>query len=112
MRRLLAILLQTAGRRVLTASNGEEALLVLQGSVRPCVILLDLMMPVMNGPEFRQRQLADPAIADIPVVLISALNDVVQHAETLRADGFVKKPFDPDAAVQASTICRCPRNVP
>lgn len=93
---------------MLTASNGAEALQVLQSGERPCVILLDLMMPVMDGPQFRMRQLEDPSFAHIPVVLVSALNDVVQYAETLRAAGFLRKPFDPDEAVRLAH-CRCPQ---
>jgi CheY-like chemotaxis protein len=50
----------------------REALELLRGGLRPSSILLDLMMPVMDGWDFRQEQLADPALKDIPVVLITA----------------------------------------
>src|SRR5205823_1575262 len=57
----------------------------------PCIILLDLMMPVMDGQTFRMAQLSDPRIAHIPIVVISAYRDI-QDAERLKATRFVKKP--------------------
>lgn len=66
---------------VIAASNGQEALDVLRrGPGRPCVILLDLMMPVMDGKTFCVELGKDPALRDIPVVVMSAhanLNSVV-----------------------------------
>jgi CheY-like chemotaxis protein len=57
-----------------SASNGQERLTTLQGSPQhPCVILLDLMMPVMNGWEFRQAQRRSQILSAIPVVVISAI---------------------------------------
>ncbi len=107
IRRLLAALLRSAGRRVMQASNGVQALEVLRGPVRrPCIILLDMMMPVMNGVEFRKVQLDDPELRSIPVVFFSALAEVVQHAAALGAAGCVCKPFDPDDLV-AMLTCRC-----
>jgi CheY-like chemotaxis protein len=65
--------LEDAGYRVLFAKNGREALDLLRGSAhRPALILLDLMMPVMDGPQFRKEQVADPRLAAIPVVVLSA----------------------------------------
>ena len=56
-----------------TASNGRQALDWLhQCPSHPCVILLDLMMPVMDGRTFREEQLRDPVLADVPVVVLSA----------------------------------------
>jgi CheY-like chemotaxis protein len=73
IRETLADLLQDEGYVVMTAINGKEALTRLRaGSARPCVILLDLMMPVMSGAEFYAEMRSDPALADIPVVVISA----------------------------------------
>ncbi|MBM3461560.1 MAG: response regulator [Armatimonadetes bacterium] len=107
IRRLLAVVLRTAGRVVFTAANGQEALTLLHGdNPRPCIILLDLMMPVMDGLQFRQEQLDDPSVSDIPVVLFSALNEVVERARELNAAGYVKKPFDPDKVVEMLD-CRC-----
>lgn len=71
IRETLRDLLEDEGYQVLEASNGREALARLRhGSV--CVVLLDLMMPIMDGWEFREEQLADPAIASVPVVIITA----------------------------------------
>jgi CheY-like chemotaxis protein len=65
--------LEDAGYRVLAARHGQEALALLRdGGTRPCLILLDLMMPVMDGWQFRELQSKDPALADIPVVALSA----------------------------------------
>ena len=60
------------GFEVVTAANGLEALERLRHSPRPSAILLDLMMPVMDGWEFRNTQLSDPSLRDIPVLVISA----------------------------------------
>ena len=57
---------------VASASNGREALQMLRDGLRPTAIVLDLMMPVMDGWDFRQEQLRDPALKDIPVVVITA----------------------------------------
>jgi CheY-like chemotaxis protein len=59
------------GREIVTASDGQEALERLTEVPRPCLILLDLMMPRMNGREFLQHKSADPLIADIPTIVLS-----------------------------------------
>lgn len=65
--------LEDHGYRVLLAAHGEEALQQLRrSSVRPSLILLDLMMPVMDGWHFREEQKKDPLLADIPVVALTA----------------------------------------
>ena len=64
--------LQEEGFDVVTAANGREALQVLKSGPRPDAILLDLMMPVMDGWDFRHEQLRDPALRQIPVVVVSA----------------------------------------
>jgi CheY-like chemotaxis protein len=68
----LAEALQEDGVQVATAANGCEALQILRGGLRPGTIVLDLMMPVMDGWDFRDEQLRDPALKDIPVVVITA----------------------------------------
>ena len=67
----LTELLGKDGRKILTASDGQEALKSLTEVPRPCLILLDLMMPRMNGWEFLQRKSADPVIAGIPTIVLS-----------------------------------------
>jgi CheY-like chemotaxis protein len=70
VRDTLTELVSNDGREIITASDGQEALERLT-EVRPCLILLDLMMPRMNGWEFLQRKSADPLIADIPTIVLS-----------------------------------------
>jgi CheY-like chemotaxis protein len=64
--------LEQSGYLVIAAVDGREALALLRSGVRPSAILLDLMMPVMDGWDFRQEQRRDPALRDIPVVVITA----------------------------------------
>jgi CheY-like chemotaxis protein len=90
----LADLLRHKGYEVTTAANGRDAHDGIQGLAgRPDLILLDLMMPVMDGWQFRALQLQDPALATIPVVILSGAGDVRREAAALGAAGYVKKPF-------------------
>ena len=68
----LADLLESKGYNVTSADNGLTALEVLRKSEAPCLILLDLMMPVMDGHEFLAQLGADSALANIPVVVVTA----------------------------------------
>jgi CheY-like chemotaxis protein len=72
VREMMDLLLTSMGYRTVTAPNGAVALERLRED-RPCMVLLDLMMPVMTGWEFRERQLADPQLASIPVLCMSAV---------------------------------------
>ena len=94
IRGVLTQILQDEGHRVRTASNGLEALQTLRQSVRPCVILLDLMMPVMNGWEFMSRRREESALADIPVVVISADQRAREKATAIGAEECLEKPID------------------
>jgi CheY-like chemotaxis protein len=95
IRFLMRVHLQKAGYTVAGEANGQEALDHLAATTdRPCLILLDLMMPVMNGWEFRARQLADPALASIPVVILSAAPPGDAATEALHAVAVLKKPPD------------------
>jgi CheY-like chemotaxis protein len=85
--------LEDNGYSAIGAANGVEALDVLTNQPDPpCVILLDLMMPMMDGREFRERQVANPAWTQIPVIVISAYNDVEQQARALAAE-HLRKPL-------------------
>jgi CheY-like chemotaxis protein len=95
-REILKQILSLEGYRVTSAATGAEALEVLQGVSSPCVILLDLMMPVMDGSQFRREQARDPALAEIPVVVVSAASNVPQKAAALGAAGYIQKPVDLD----------------
>jgi CheY-like chemotaxis protein len=82
IREALADLLADEGYRVVTAMNGVEALDKLRepSQARPCVILLDLMMPHMNGHQFFAEQQQDRTLASIPIVVISADGALRQKA--------------------------------
>lgn len=91
VREAVADTLDEAGYRVSPARNGQEALDMLRsGAVQPRVILLDLMMPVMDGWQFREEQLRDPALASIPVVALSAHGGI----EALDAAAHLRKPVE------------------
>jgi len=88
----LADLLRDSGYSVATAEHGGDALDYLQRNPLPRVIILDLMMPVMDGWEFRRRQTLDPTLAAIPVIVLSAaLHD--RRTLELRADAYFPKPL-------------------
>jgi CheY-like chemotaxis protein len=92
IRESIVEILQDRGFATAEARNGEDALLQLRGGLRPDAILLDLMMPVMDGRAFRDAQRADPALAAIPVVVLSAQNDVATTAADMKPSAFLKKP--------------------
>jgi CheY-like chemotaxis protein len=100
LRDLLEVLLEGEGFQVQTAANGAEALVRMK-QTRPSVILLDLMMPIMSGDEFRQRQLQDPNYADVPVICMTAAHDGLQRAERLHATQYFQKPVDFDRLIDA-----------
>lgn len=85
------------GFTVVTAGNGREALAILYAGLRPCVILMDLMMPVMNAFEFREQQLRDSDLAGIPFIAYSAVVDLPKNAQHLRADAYFEKPIHREA---------------
>ena len=94
-------ILRHAGYPVVAVANGEEALERLHDDARPSLVVLDLMLPVMDGFEFRVRQMQDPEIANIPVVVVSAGVDAERKAETLRPEACLSKPVDRAALLAA-----------
>lgn len=76
MRERLRSTLELEGFAVEAAANGQEALDRLEAGLRPCVIVMDLMMPAMNGFEFRRQQLRNPELVRIPVITYSGFADV------------------------------------
>jgi len=94
LREMMAQLLSLEGFHSATVANGREALQYLHDAEKPQVILLDLMMPVMDGWEFRRQQQADPDLAPVPVIVLSALDH--GRASDLEAAAFLKKPLDFD----------------
>src|SRR4026207_1825490 len=73
IRALMARLLETSGYSAVEAAHGKEARGLMRRR-RPCVILLDLQMPIMDGWEFRRQQLADPELADVPVICLNGFS--------------------------------------
>lgn len=98
---VIRIALEAEGFAVVLAANGREALSRLHEGMTPCVILLDLMMPVMDGWEFRDVQAKDPSFARIPVVVFSAggRQTVSAAAAALQATDYLTKPLDLDVLV-------------
>ena len=94
---MLTMMLEIGGYRAHSATNGREAINQLrQAGQAPCLILLDLMMPVMNGWDFKASQQQDPRLATIPVVVISADRSIEHKAASIHADGYLPKPIDLD----------------
>jgi CheY-like chemotaxis protein len=94
VREALAVFLEGEGYSVVEAGDGAEALTRLRTSGPVALILLDLMMPVMNGWEFRDAQARDPRLASIPVVVITADNSAVHQAARAGVAGCLLKPLE------------------
>jgi CheY-like chemotaxis protein len=92
----LAMVLTVEGYEVSSAENGQEALDQLRSHPLPDVILLDLMMPVMDGWEFRKQQRQDPLLAQIPVVVMSAYVSQQEVTEQSLGTAFLGKPINVD----------------
>ena len=98
LREVLAEVLEEHGYRAVTATNGREGLRQIR-AYEPDVVVLDLMMPLMDGWQFRLEQKRDPAIAGIPVIAMSASESAA--AATIDTDLYVKKPFTPAEMIEA-----------
>jgi CheY-like chemotaxis protein len=98
LRDMMAQLLTLEGFVATAVANGREALEYLRKGDRPDIILLDLMMPVMDGWEFRREQQSDPTLATVPVVVLSALDH--RRAAEVDAVAFLKKPLDFDRLLE------------
>lgn len=103
-REVVKLILEMDGIGVTEACDGLDALDRLhrireQDPHLPCAIVLDIMMPRCSGTEFRKRQLDDPLIADVPIIVLSAIADQTR-VEDLDAFARVAKPFDPDQLVR------------
>lgn len=93
LRESLAEVLMDEGFEVRTAHHGRAALGTLRDGFRPDLILLDLMMPVMDGWQFRNITLDDPALARIPVVVTTALSEEYRRDNRLQAAAYLTKPI-------------------
>jgi CheY-like chemotaxis protein len=107
VRRMIGLLLRSHGYKTATASDGAEALRLMRQR-RPCLVLLDIKMPVMDGWEFRERQLQDPALADVPVICMTG---IVHPEDVERKLGIpcLGKPVDFPSLIRAvEKFCRPP----
>lgn len=92
-RETLCAMLELEGFDHAEAANGREALEYLNESQAPCLVLLDLEMPVMNGWEFRVNQLADARLSRIPVVVVTANRKRLKD-DLSGVEGFLSKPLN------------------
>ena len=103
-RDMLGRFLELEGYRVQLASNGRQALDLLKSDPRANVIVLDLMMPVMDGWEFRRRQVEDARLKDIPTIVVSAAGR--ERLAQINADAYISKPVDMDELLErVSQFC-------
>jgi two-component system chemotaxis response regulator CheY len=107
VREFMQLLVSTAGYETMTARDGQDALVKMRQK-RPCLVLLDLQMPRMDGWEFRARQLQDLSLSDIPVVCVTAFFDPAQVTRQLGLR-CISKPADFPTIIDAvETTCGGP----
>lgn len=97
LRGAMQMVLEWEGYRVVCAGDGREALDLMRGGTRPALILLDVMLPVLDGAQLREELRRDPALADVPVVVVSGLD----AADCPAAAAHVRKPFAPEELLEA-----------
>jgi two-component system response regulator MprA len=106
VREAMRMALQVEGLTALVAADGDEALTQLRGGIEPCLILLDLRMPRMNGWAFRDAQLHDPGLARVPVAVFSGGG--TEEIECLAAADCLWKPVEVERVIDAVHRA-CPR---
>jgi CheY-like chemotaxis protein len=99
----LEAVLEDEGYRVVCASNGRQGLERLAEEPRPDIVLLDMMMPVMNGAAMLRTMAEDPALRRIPVVVISSLPEEALQRQAEGAAAAVRKPYTADEVLAAVT---------
>jgi CheY-like chemotaxis protein len=107
IRELLRVALASDGYNVAGVPNGREALHHLRSHADTCIILLDLLLPIMDGPQFRRAQLQDRSLAWIPLVVMSGSVDADRRARELGARSVISKPLDLDDVRQALRVIGC-----
>ena len=107
VRRMILLLLRSDGYETEAAKDGAEALALMRHR-RPCLVLLDMNMPVVDGWEFRKQQLEDPALADVPVVCITGMVHP-EDVERILGVPCLRKPVDfPSLLRSVEKFCRQP----
>jgi DNA-binding response OmpR family regulator len=89
-------LLTYEGYTVIQAFNGQEALDCLRSGCHPDLILLDLMMPILDGIGFRCEQMKSALFSQIPVIILSADGNIKSKAEMVNVSNYISKPVDID----------------
>lgn len=100
IREFLTVLLQAEGYEVVTASNGSQARHHLESSSVPDLILLDLMMPELDGWNLREELSNSATLQDVPIIILSGLSNLHQEARALKVAAYFKKPFDMDDLIE------------
>ncbi len=111
LREALSLALAAEGYMVAFARDGQEATEKLHGKEPPDLIVLDLMLPGMDGGEFCRLRRGDPALAAVPVLLCSAVPDLGERAAALGAAGYLQKPFETGDLLKAIRAL-CPDRSP
>jgi two-component system response regulator MprA len=107
MREGLTVVLRHAGYAVTLAANGQEALSALRGGVRPDLILLDMLVPVVDGWRFLEQRRRQPALLAIPVVILTGLGVASpEWATALGAAGLLRKPVETEELLREVRRCR------
>jgi len=101
LRSSLSELVEAEGDVALSAANGFEAVDLLRHEATPSHILLDLMMPVMNGWAFLKYRNEHPVLSHVPVVVTTAWNEAPGEAEVIGVEGYLRKPLVPRDVVEA-----------
>ena len=112
IRSALSEILRDFGHEVATARDGRDALVQLGADMLPDIILLDLMMPVMSGADFRVAQLQDARLAQIPVVVLTADGQLRDPVRALGVSAAFAKPFEVDALLAAIDRVTRPSGLP
>jgi CheY-like chemotaxis protein len=103
-REAFILLAASAGLDVVAVENGREALRMLREGLRPCLIVLDMAMPEMDGFEFRRQQMADATLAKLPVAVMSGGGWATEaDARKLGLTLFLRKPVEPAELLRAFT---------
>lgn len=92
---VLQIILSMNGYQVTSVSRGDEVMAAVKKS-RPDLVMMDIWMPGRDGTENAKEIKAEPELQHLPVILLSAVSDIETIASSVKAEAFVKKPFDID----------------